>query len=85
MNRDTSFTLVNITCFLAVEFEHGSLADFGFMFESSPGGNIGFEPDFKLSDEMLELMGKSTVEPSFRLFEALTVRAFLAVRCVRIH
>jgi len=39
---------------------HPSLQDFGFLFDSSPGGNAKFErAPFKLSAEMLRLLGKT--------------------------
>ena len=54
--------------------------DFGFCFDIAPGG-IKFErAPFKLTAEMLAVMGGGTDHQSFRFFEELCVKSFLAAR-----
>ena len=53
--------------------------DFGFLFDIGPGG-MRFEPySFKLSHEMVAVMGGHD-SPGFRMFEELVVKCFLACR-----
>ena len=54
--------------------------DFGFCFDIAPGG-VRFErAPFKLTKEMLSVLGGSTETQSFRWFEELCIKAFLASR-----
>ncbi|KAI9718337.1 MAG: phosphatidylinositol-4- kinase [Chrysothrix sp. TS-e1954] len=54
--------------------------DFGFCFDIAPGG-VRFErAPFKLTKEMVAVMGGSAETQSFRWFEELCVKAFLASR-----
>lgn len=54
--------------------------DFGFCFDIAPGG-IKFErAPFKLTSEMVSVMGGSSDHQAFKWFEELCVKAFLASR-----
>jgi phosphatidylinositol 4-kinase len=62
--------------------DHGHILhiDFGFCFDIAPGG-VKFErAPFKLTSEMVAVMGGSSNTQSFRWFEELCVKAFLASR-----
>ncbi|OHT15845.1 Phosphatidylinositol 3- and 4-kinase family protein [Tritrichomonas foetus] len=55
--------------------------DFGFIFEISPGGNMKFERSpFKLTKEMIDVMGGSKDAPAFQRFVKLLTQCFFAVR-----
>ena len=65
----------NLTCAL----------DFGFCFDIAPGG-IKFErAPFKLTSEMVSVMGNSTSSQPYLWFESLVVKAFLASRPHCLH
>ena len=54
--------------------------DFGFCFDIAPGG-VKFErAPFKLTTEMVAVMGGNTEHQSYKWFEELCVKAFLASR-----
>ncbi|KAK9691100.1 hypothetical protein RND81_09G176000 [Saponaria officinalis] len=58
--------------------------DFGFILETSPGGNMRFESaHFKLSHEMTQLLDPSGTMKSdtWHLFVGLCVKGYLAARC----
>ena len=57
-----------------------ALPDFGFCFDIAPGG-IRFErAPFKLTSEMVAVMGGSVESQSYHWFEDLCIKAFLASR-----
>ncbi|KAL1304624.1 hypothetical protein AAFC00_003589 [Neodothiora populina] len=54
--------------------------DFGFIFDIAPGG-VKFErAPFKLTSEMVAVMGGSTQAQPYKWFEELCIKAFLAAR-----
>lgn len=56
------------------------LLDFGYILDISPGG-INFESvPFKLTKEMLQLLGNSTDSPYYLEFKELCIKAFLSLR-----
>lgn len=63
-------------CFLSQNYN----IDFGFILDIAPGG-IRFESSpFKLTKEMIKLMGDSSDSSYFTYFKELCVLAFLALR-----
>ena len=56
------------------------LLDFGFILDIAPGG-ITFEVSpFKLTSDILGVIGAWGKDPYFKLFELLCIKAFLAAR-----
>ncbi|KAI8063818.1 hypothetical protein BC940DRAFT_327279 [Gongronella butleri] len=54
--------------------------DFGFIFDIAPGGGILEVSPFKLTTEMVQIMGGDAQHQAFRQFSELVVKAYLAAR-----
>src|SRR5258707_44582 len=55
--------------------------DFGFIFDISPAKDMKFESaGFKLTLEMVEIMGGTPQSPLYKWFVDLVVRGFLCIR-----
>lgn len=58
--------------------------DYGFIFSISPAGDMNFEKAaFKLTKEMVEILGGDVRAEAYQLLVHLTVKCFLAVRAHR--
>ena len=56
------------------------ILDFGFCFDIAPGGITFERAPFKLTAEMISVMGGNTESQSYLRFEELCVKSFLACR-----
>lgn len=54
--------------------------DFGFMISTAPGGGILESSPFKLTSDMIKIMGTDEKSPLYTVFKELCVKAFLAAR-----
>ncbi|KAI9262886.1 hypothetical protein EDC94DRAFT_88967 [Helicostylum pulchrum] len=54
--------------------------DFGFIFDIAPGGGILENSPFKLTNEMIQVMGGGSEEQAFKQFSELVIKAYLAAR-----
>jgi hypothetical protein len=55
--------------------------DFGFILDIAPGGITFENAPFKLTSEMLQVMGGKEESPYFRWFRELCVQTFMVLRC----
>ncbi|CAO3618813.1 unnamed protein product [Mucor hiemalis] len=54
--------------------------DFGFIFDIAPGGGILESSPFKLTTEMVQVMGGGSEEQAFKQFSELVIKGYLACR-----
>jgi phosphatidylinositol 4-kinase len=63
------------------DFGHIIHIDFGFIFDWSPGKDMGFEnADFKLTKEFIDILGGNEKAEAYQLYVMRTIQAYLAVR-----